>query len=166
MSNLARVYHPVHLWEEITQSNMWGEVDDRKAMLQRAIEFTGDHKLYGSYMFRVIREWPYSCENALTDRMLNRKAWIGHAACAMAIGCPEDITRKAWGFLTYEQRTLANRQAATAIRQWEENYRESKGLCPHVEGPMLFGRDTGGSAGTVVKDRTRAKLEENSNMPA
>jgi hypothetical protein len=166
LSNLVRVYHPVHLWEEVTQSNMWGEVEDRKEMLKKAVEFTGDHKLYGSYMFRVIEEWPYSCENALTDRMLNRKAWIGHAACAMAIGCPEDITRKAWGFLTHEQRAMANRQAATAIGKWEENYRKSKGLCPNVARPMLFDGDTRGSAGTSGENRTRAKLEENSHVPA
>lgn len=137
MSKFIRVYHPVNLWEEI-ESNMWGEVEDRKSMLQQAIDFTGNHMLYGSYMLRVIREWPYSCENALTDSMLNRKAWLGHAACAMAIHCPEDITRKAWGFLTHEQRTLANRRAAFAIGAWEESYRASNGLRRDVAQAVLF----------------------------
>lgn len=134
---LSRVYHPIALWEEI-ESNMWGVVDDRKDMLQRAIHFTGDHNLYGSYMLRVIKEWPYSCENALTDYLLNRKAWLGHAACAMAIGCPEDITRKAWGLLTHEQRTLANRRAAFAIGEWEKDYRARKGICRNVAQKVLL----------------------------
>lgn len=137
MIRLPRVYHPVGLWEEI-DSNMWGGVDDRKNMLECAINFTGDHILYGSYMLRVIKKWPYSCENALTDYMLNRKAWVGHAACAMAIGCPEDITRKAWGLLTHEQRSLANRRAAFAIGEWEKDYRASKGMCRNVAQKVLL----------------------------
>jgi hypothetical protein len=115
---MTRIYHPYTLWEEIA-ANMWGDVDDVRGYLERAIEFTGDHSLYGRYMERVVREWRYSCENALTDLHLNRRAWVGHAACAMALGCPEDITRRAWGYLTDEQRLLANEQAERAIRLWE-----------------------------------------------
>lgn len=110
---------------------MWGDVDDRKAHLANAIAFTGDAKLYGSYMMRVIYEWPISCENALTDSSLNQKAWVGHAACAMAIGCPEDITREAWGKLTDEQRLLANKEADRAIREWRHNYAKDRGL--HID---------------------------------
>lgn len=115
-----RIYHPIHKWEEIP-ANMWGDVTDREAYLARAIEFTGDHKRYGSFMRRVVSEWPFSCENALTDHALNKKAWIGHAACALALGCSEDITREAWGRLTDEQRLLANKEAARAIQIWEND---------------------------------------------
>jgi hypothetical protein len=119
-----RIYHPYTSWEEI-QANMWGEVDNREKFIALAIKFTGDHKRYGSYMKRVVREWPVSCENALTDHALNKKAWIGHAACALALGCPEDITREAWGHLTDEQRILANQEAGRAIRMWEQSQIES-----------------------------------------
>lgn len=55
-----KVYHPYWLWEE-NKHNMWGVADDKSAMLQKAIEFTGNWKLYGYYMERVAREWKYSC---------------------------------------------------------------------------------------------------------
>lgn len=131
-----RVYHPYETWEEMAH-NMWGEVDNQKEWLERAIAFTGDHKLYGSYMMRVIYEWPISCENALTDPQLNKRAWVGHAACALALKCPEDITRKAWGYLTDEQRLLANKEAERAIQAWENNYRKSKNLCGYMGGSLL-----------------------------
>ena len=134
---MRRVYHPISEWEEI-EFNMWGEVDDRSAFLEKAITFTGDHKLYGSYMQRVISEWPISCENALTDPALNKKAWVGHAACALALRCPEDITRKAWSFLTDEQRILANKAAGRAIWTWEHAYRKDRGLSEDMGEPMLF----------------------------
>ena len=43
----------------------------------------------------------------------------GHAAVAMAIQCPEDIVRLAWGYLTGEQQDLANAAAQRAIEFWE-----------------------------------------------
>jgi hypothetical protein len=134
---LQRQWRPIDTWEEIG-ANMWGEVQDRAGMLQKAIEFTGDHKRYGSYMVRVVNEWPNSCANALTDPALNRRAWVGHAACAMALGCPEDITRHAWSYLSNEQRILANGEAERAIQSWEKRLREGLGVREHVAQAMLF----------------------------
>jgi len=127
MRKFKRVWHSYTEWEEV-KFNMWGKVENRRLYLDRAVKFTGDHVLYGSYMDRVVKEWPVSCENALTDYYMNRKAWIGHAACALAINCPEDITRQAWKELSYEQQYLANQEAIRAIRTWENMYIESKEL--------------------------------------
>jgi hypothetical protein len=134
---IKRVYHPCEKWEELDH-NMWGKVEDRAAMFLKAVEFTSNHKLYGAYMMRVIREWPISCENALTDQNLNQKAWVGHAACALALRCPEDITRRAWGYLTDEQRFLANREAARAIACWLKDYRKSREVHRDVGIQMLL----------------------------
>lgn len=134
---IDRIYHPWDKLEEV-KANMWGEAEDRKDMLAKAIKFTGDHKLYGSFMRRVIVEWPISCENALTDHSLNKKAWIGHAACAMAISCPEDITREAWGHLTDGQQLLANKEAARALQSWENAFLASRGISDDMGGQVLF----------------------------
>ena len=138
---LKRIWLPIDSWEEI-DFNMWGEVANRRLYLQKAKIFTGNYRLYGRYMQRVTKEWPNSCINALTDYNLNRKAWIGHAACALALRCPEDITRQAWGLLTDEQRILANRQASRAIQSWEVRYRASLGILADVESPLLFAGDS------------------------
>ena len=98
---------------------MWGSVKDRASFLQMAVEFTGNAELYGSYMMRVANEWTYSCEHNLTDISQNRRAWIGHAACALAMKCPEDIVRQAWSMLTEQQQVEANAKADEAIRYWE-----------------------------------------------
>lgn len=137
-----RVYHPYQSWEEVIH-NMWGEVSDGKEALDQAIAFTSDHRRYGHYMRRVTKEWPISCENALTEQSLNKKAWIGHAAVALALGIPEDITRKAWGYLTDEQRELANKEARRAIRAWEISYAKGKGLYRDLETEVLRRRYTG-----------------------
>lgn len=137
---MKRVWVPIDQWEEL-RFNMWGEVKDRRRYLDRAVIFTSNHRLYGRYMMRVVSEWPNSCLNALTDGNLNRKAWVGHAACAMALCCPEDITRQAWGLLSNGQRVLANRQAERAIQSWELRYGTGGRIQPAVAESMLWGRD-------------------------
>jgi hypothetical protein len=122
-----RIYHPWYMWEE-TFTSMWRKCPvDRGEMLQAAIEFTGDAEKYGAAMMRVVEEWRYSCEHNLTDLSQNRKAWIGHAACALEKDFCEDIVRKAWGFLTDEQRDAANRKAAEAIARWESEQCQNEG---------------------------------------
>lgn len=124
---MKQIYHNYLKWEDV---GMWQSVpkDKGEELLIKAIDFTGDHKLYGSYMLKIIKEWPVSCEQNLTDNSINRRAWIGHAACFLALGCPEHITRQAWHYLTQEQQDKANAQADKAIVTWEQNQEKIK--CP------------------------------------
>lgn len=127
---MKRVFHPYHLWEDF-KCGMWRNVvgDERNLWLQKAVEFTGDAELYGLWMMKVIKAWPISCEQNLTCTSMNRQAWIGHAACCLAIGCPEDITRAAWHLLTDQQRNEANQKADEAIKAWELGYIFGDQLC-------------------------------------
>ncbi len=120
---MKKVWHHYLKWEDY-QNGMYRNIsgDERSQFLVKAIEFTGDAELYGLYMQDVIIKWPIACEQNLTDQGMNRRAWVGHAACCLAIGCPEDITRQAWGSLTTEQQDLANHQADLAIETWGKRY--------------------------------------------
>lgn len=119
MRLIKPIFHPYWKWEEI-HFNMWGTVDDREAYIKKTVEFTGSHCLYGIFMNMVIHSWPMSCEHNLSQVAQNRRAWLGHAACAFAFNCPEDIVRQAWWMLTDEQRKKADAQAEKAIRLWED----------------------------------------------
>jgi len=115
-SDLFERWLPYWEWEEV-KLNMWGDVEDRKEWLARAIEFTGDPELYGSWMLRVVDELPKSCLHNLSKRG-DKRSWIGHAAVALAIRCPEYIVREAWGRLSEEQQSKANKKATEAIHYW------------------------------------------------
>lgn len=121
---MKQIFHHYEKWEE-HHAGMWRKItneQERKEHLQRAIEFTGNAKLYGEYMLQVLDKWPISCEQNLSNSSVNRKAWIGHAATCIAINCPEDITREAWWTLSQDQQDEANSKAAEAIKKWEERY--------------------------------------------
>lgn len=130
---IKRVWHHYLRWEDFIYG-MWRTVsgNERKALLERAVEFTGDDELYGHYMSDVIEKWPTGCEHNLSDTGSNRKAWLGHAACCLAFGCPEDVTREAWGYLSQEQQDAANFQAQKYIDIWEAKY-EAENLGLHSE---------------------------------
>lgn len=122
---MNRVYHPYWLWEE-WKMGMWRTAlgKERDDLLIKAIEFTGDAKVYGEWMMKAVEAWPKSCEHNLSDVHINRQAWIGHAATCLALGCPEDITRLAWHHLTKEQQDEANAMADKAIAEWERMFEE------------------------------------------
>lgn len=112
----GEIWHPYWLLEEVN-SNMWGATNHRKTWVEIAKTFTGNHELYGEYMRKVTDKWKYSCEHNLT-KSGDKRPWIGHAAVAFALNCPEDIVREAWGHLTQEQQDSANKQAENAIEAW------------------------------------------------
>ncbi len=127
---LTRVFLPYWTWEEY-HAGMWRETygAERDALLEEAIKFTGDAKLYGLYMSKVVDAWPYSCAYNLSNQAINRQAWVGHAATCLAINCPEDITRLAWHTLTQTQQDDANVQADNAIAKWESKYMRGIKIC-------------------------------------
>jgi len=134
--SIERIHRPYWEWEE-SASVMWKSCADKESALVRAIEFTGDAERYGAAMLRVVDEWPMSCEHNLSDVSQNRRAWIGHAACALEIECPEDIVRAAWHRLTDDQRRAANAVADLAIGEWERR-RSMEGECQRDQLELTF----------------------------
>jgi hypothetical protein len=114
------IWYPFYQLEE-ADSAMWKNVNHRITWLQLAVTFTGNAELYGEWMLRVTEQWPRSCQHNLTKGG-DKRPWIGHAAVALAINCPEDIVRAAWGALSKEQQDAANKKAEEAIEVWRANH--------------------------------------------
>lgn len=124
---MRQIYHPYWKWE-CHKAGMWRtETKDYYLYnIDKAIKFTGDYVAYGEQMLIVVDRWKYSTENFLTNKSINRRAYIGHAACVNAFGWPEYLVRDAWGKLSDLQRNLANKQADIAIRQFELKLSKNK----------------------------------------
>lgn len=132
--HVKQIYHPYQNWEDF-KNGMWRKETKtyEENTLHEIIEFTGDHILYGNAMLRVIKEWVISCEHNLTNKSINRKAWIGHAACCIEKKYPEYLVRVAWGMLTESQRIEANKKADYAILKWVENFNSKKSNVKQLE---------------------------------
>jgi hypothetical protein len=55
---MKKVWHHYLKWEDF-QNGMWRTVsgETKKEFLTKAIEFTGNAELYGSWMLKVIEAW-------------------------------------------------------------------------------------------------------------
>lgn len=126
-STMRRVYHHYEKWEE-TKAGLWRRPtgEERQALIANCAVFMADTSAFRRAMERAIEEWPISCEANFTTKSINRQAWLGHAACCIAIGCPEEPTRAAWWKLTQMQRDLADEAAAEVIKIWEQRYKEKR----------------------------------------
>jgi len=71
-------------------------------------------------MLSVIKKWKFATEHNLTNKSINRIAWLGQAACCFRIGAPDFITKKAWWELPKEIRNRADRNANDLIDQYEK----------------------------------------------
>jgi hypothetical protein len=124
---MKQIYHPYWKWE-CHKNGMWRKEtkDYEHEQINLIIRFTGNHIDYGTAMIDMINNWKYSPENFITNMSINRRAYVGHAACCYAYKWPEYLVRSAWSMLTEEQRFLANNQADIAIRQFEIRFKENK----------------------------------------
>lgn len=100
---------------------MWNKVNKKveDEMLSKAILFTGNHILYGKAMDDVAFKWKHTMLNNLTNKSINRRAFLGHCAVCYALQIPEYLVRQAWKSLTNKQRNLADEVAEKTIKKWE-----------------------------------------------
>jgi hypothetical protein len=122
----VKIYHHYELWEDY-MNGMYEPVygDKRNILINKIINLMSDADLFGDWMLKVVDEWDKSCEQNLTDIHMNQRAWIGQAACCMALKCPEDLTRLAWTCISEQQKENANEKADFAIEVWNERKNNS-----------------------------------------
>lgn len=65
----------------------------------------------------VIKNWKYSCEHYLTNKQMNRIAWLGQAAATHCIHVPSKFSA---GFylMTQEQQDAADKLALKYLNKW------------------------------------------------
>jgi len=76
-----------------------------------------DADLFISILDKLIVEWKFSCEHYLTNRSMNRIAWLGQAAVCFETGVPSKYAN-AWFKLTEQQQEEANSIALTYLNIW------------------------------------------------
>lgn len=115
---MERIFHHFELWEDY-HAGMYDESKNgREERVKKAAYILGTPEVCRVAMEKVIAEWEKATEYNLSNAEINRKAWLGQAACCCYAGIHEDETREAWGIMTELQRIEANRIAAEIIKKW------------------------------------------------
>ena len=115
---MERIFHHYNMWEDY-HAGMYDESKDgREERVCKAVEILGNPETCREAMKMVIAEWELATEYNLSNAEINRKAWLGQAACCCYAGIHEDETREAWGRMTEAQRVKANAIASEIIKRW------------------------------------------------
>ena len=80
-------------------------------------DFLSDSKRFESALQGVVSEWKHSCEHYLTNKAMNRIAWLGQAAMCYATGIPA-VYRNGFNLLTKTQQEKANNVALKWLNIW------------------------------------------------
>lgn len=75
--------------------------------------------LFSEILEKLIVDWKYSCEHYLTNKSMNRIAWLGQAAVCYNSGVPNRYAGT-WFELTKEEQDAANDVALKYLNKWLE----------------------------------------------
>lgn len=88
-------------------------------------EFLSNDEKFKNGLNGVLNEWINSCEHYLTNKAMNRIAWLGQASMCYATGVPSKFC-SGFNLLSNEQQEKANQIALEYLNIWMKKYNRSE----------------------------------------
>ena len=118
-SDETRIFHTFDKWE-CYQAGFYNSTFKNYSKSQceyMYFEFLSNLEVFESALSCVISEWKYSCEHYLTNKSMNRIAWLGQASMCYHTGVPSEF-RGGYNLLSEEQKDKANNLALKYLNIW------------------------------------------------
>jgi len=115
----TRIFHTYDKWEAVH----YGFFDLKHKQYSKTqcenlyAALLSDLDLFSAILEIIIKEWKHSCEHNLTNRSMNRIAWLGQAALAYKFNIPS-IYCSGFNILTKEEQHNANLVALKHLNNW------------------------------------------------
>ena len=118
-SDPNRKFHTFEKWECYKAGFYASKKDGMTAdeCKQAYADFLRDDECFKDAMRGVIANWQNSCEHYLTNKAMNRIAWMGQAAMCYSTGVPS-IFCSGFNLLTDEEQQHANELALEFVNKW------------------------------------------------
>jgi hypothetical protein len=114
-----RIFHTFDKWE-CHKAGFYATNKEGMTKEQCEAEYAKlltDDKKFSDTLGKIITEWKHSCEHYLTNKSMNRVAWLGQAALCYAVGIPSTF-RGGFHLLSEPQQENANKIAHTYLNKW------------------------------------------------
>lgn len=114
-----RIFHTFDKWE-CYQAGFYAtthETMSKQECEEAYRDFLSDILRFEKALAKVISEWKHSCEHYLTNKAMNRIAWLGQASACYALGIPATF-RGGFSLLTEEQQQKADEMALIYLNKW------------------------------------------------
>jgi hypothetical protein len=117
-SDLFERWHPYWDWE-CFRAGMWESRSSDEGKIILAEKVLSTPELCRLYMTRSVDKWKNSAEHNLSKYWINRRPWLGWAACCFSVGATEEETREAWNMrMSEKEKDQANAIADEVIELW------------------------------------------------
>tara|TARA_R110001632_G_scaffold1171_2_gene4714 strand:- start:10374 stop:10781 length:408 start_codon:yes stop_codon:yes gene_type:complete len=124
-------------WEDYI-NGMYDSPNNIEQELKLAYKIFNDFSLFEFLCKEVINNWKISCIENLTNKSMNRIAWLGQSALNINHFIKERTTKKIWKTLDSEVKNKLNKIAYKTILNYEKR---SKGVLTEM-GENLFEWDS------------------------
>lgn len=118
-----RIFHTFDKWE-CYKSGFYSTTPpdgiSKEQCLQEYKKLLTDENKFKEILQKVITEWKYSCEHYLTNKSMNRIAWLGQACISYYKGISSEF-RAGFNLLTKEEQEKANNIALEYLNIWLKN---------------------------------------------
>lgn len=135
-SDEERIFHTYDKWE-CFKAGFYATTKDGYTQFQGEREYyllLSDDAKFRDALQGVITDWKYSCEHYLTNKAMNRIAWLGQASLCYAKGIPA-VYRGGFNLLSDEEKERANRSAYEYLCKWLSDNNKS---IPTYEDALLI----------------------------
>lgn len=122
-SDPDRIFHTWEKWE-CHKAGFYASKKDGMTAEQcenAYAEFLSNDDKFRDALNGVLNDWINSCEHYLTNKAMNRIAWLGQAAMCYATGIPSKYCA-GFNLLTNEQQEIANNTALEYLNIWMSKY--------------------------------------------
>jgi ParB-like chromosome segregation protein Spo0J len=118
-----RIFHTFEKWEchkaGFYASKKEGMTAEKCELAYK--EFLSNDELFKNGLQGVLDNWINSCEHYLTNKAMNRIAWLGQAAMCYSTGIPSKFCA-GFNLLSLEEQNRANEIALEALNTWMKKY--------------------------------------------
>lgn len=121
---MKQFYSHYENWEDFKNGMYCATVTRDNEQVNKAKSVLSNPRLFEVILEKVLIDWPIASMVNLTNEGMNRRAWLGAAACNFEHGVTEINTRFAWGELNDLQRSQANDIAEIIIKKYERKNSE------------------------------------------
>jgi len=121
-SDEDRIFHTFEKWE-CAKAGFFASKKEgmsKEECESAYADFLSNSAAFSSACESVISEWKHSCEHYLTNKSMNRIAWMGQAAMCYATGVPSKFCG-GFSLLSEEDQDKANDIALKFINKWMSN---------------------------------------------
>lgn len=121
---MERYYSEYTNWEDYINGMYRCDLDNECSMIELSLSLLIDSEKFYRSCKKVLNDWKISTAVNLTNKSINRIAWLGQAACCIEFGCNEKSTKIAWSKMNTEQRVMANKIAKVFVNEFDNTWKQ------------------------------------------